>query len=77
MLLDKSEGETVSHTIFQVPTANGKGILVTPTADGNLLLGPTAERVNTPENTETTTGGLKTVAELAKKACRALIPARL
>lgn len=68
MLLDKSEGETVSHTIFQVPTANGKGILVTPTADGNLLLGPTAERVNTPENTETTAGGLKTVAELAKKS---------
>lgn len=68
MLLDKSEGETVSHTIFQVPTANGKGILVTPTADGNLLLGPTAERVETPDNTETTAGGLKTVAELAKKS---------
>lgn len=69
MLLDKSEGETVSHTIFQVPTANGKGILVTHTAEWeNLLLGPTAERVNTPENTETTAGGLKTVAELAKKS---------
>lgn len=68
MLLDKSEGETVSHTIFQVPTANGKGILVTPTADGNLLLGPTAERVETPDNTETTAGGLKTVTELAKKS---------
>ena len=68
MLLDKSEGETVSHTIFQVPTANGKGILVTPTADGNLLLGPTAERVETPDNTETTASGLKTVAELAKKS---------
>ena len=68
MLLDKSEGETVSHTIFQVPTANGKGILVTPTADGNLLLGPTAVRVETPDNTETTAGGLKTVAELAKKS---------
>lgn len=68
ILLDKNEGGTVSHTIFQVPTANGKGVLVTPTADGNLLLGPTAEKVDTSDNTETTAGGLKTVAELAKKS---------
>lgn len=68
LLLDKNEGATVSHTIFQVPTANGKGILVTPTADGNLLLGPTAAAVEAPENTETTAEGLKTVAELAEKS---------
>lgn len=68
MLLDKSEGNTVSHTIFQVPTANGKGVLVTPTADGNLLLGPTAERVQTPESTETTAAGLEAVATLARKS---------
>ena len=68
MLLDKSEGNTVSHTIFQVPTANGKGVLVTPTADGNLLLGPTAERVQTPESTETTAAGLEAVAALARKS---------
>lgn len=68
MLLDKSEGNTVSHTIFQVPTANGKGVLVTPTADGNLLLGPTAARVQTPESTETTAAGLEAVATLARKS---------
>ncbi len=68
MLLDKKEGKTVSHTIFQVPTANGKGVLVTPTADGNLLLGPTASQVKTPESTETTDAGLKTVASLARKS---------
>lgn len=68
MLLDKSEGKTVSHTIFQVPTAEGKGILVTPTVDGNLLTGPTALQVDTPENNETTQTGLETVAQLAKKS---------
>lgn len=68
MLLDKSEGNTVSHTIFQVPTTNGKGVLVTPTADGNLLLGPTAARVQTPESTETTAAGLEAVATLARKS---------
>lgn len=68
MLLDKSEGRTVSHTIFQVPSAAGKGILVTPTVDGNLLTGPTAMEVVAPENTETTSEGLDLVATLAKKS---------
>lgn len=68
MLLDKSEGQTVSHTVLQAPTADGKGVLVTPTADGNLLLGPTASVVETPDSTETTQNGLKKVAELAKKS---------
>lgn len=68
MLLDKAEGKTVSHTIFQVPTKEGKGILVTPTVDGNLLTGPTALKVDSPENKETTLSGLDTVAALAKKS---------
>lgn len=68
MLLDKSEGKRVDHTIFTVPTANGKGVLVTPTADGNLLIGPTAEVVKTPESTETTEKGLETVSRLAKRS---------
>lgn len=68
MLLDKAEGKTVSHTIFQVPTKEGKGILVTPTVDGNLLTGPTALKVDFPENKETTLSGLDTVAVLAKKS---------
>ena len=68
MLLDKAEGKTVSHTVFQVPTKEGKGILVTPTVDGNLLTGPTALEVDSPENNETTLTGLDTVAALAKKS---------
>lgn len=68
MLLDKSEGKTVAHTIFQVPSAAGKGILVTPTVDGNLLTGPTASEVASPENKETTLSGLDAVAVLAKKS---------
>lgn len=68
MLLDKAEGSQVSHTIFQVPTAAGKGILVSPTADGNLLIGPTALAVQDPTHTETTPTGLQTVQTLAKKS---------
>ncbi|MBQ3789670.1 MAG: FAD-dependent oxidoreductase, partial [Lachnospiraceae bacterium] len=42
LLMDKEVGNTVSHTIFQLPGKLGKGILVTPTVHGNLLAGPTA-----------------------------------
>ena len=42
MLLDKTAGGYVSHTVFTVPTKAGKGVLVSPTADGNLLVGPTS-----------------------------------
>ncbi len=68
MLLDKAEGGRVKHTIFQVPTAEGKGILVTPTADGNLLTGPTATKVADPSSTQTTSEGLAMVGKLAAKS---------
>ncbi len=68
MLLDKNEGARVSHTIFQVPSVDGKGILVSPTVDGNLLTGPTAVKVESPCCTETTPAGLDAVARLAAKS---------
>lgn len=44
-LLDRSAGRHVSHTIFQLPGKYGKGVLVTPTTHGNLLVGPTANDI--------------------------------
>lgn len=41
-LLDKSQGGLFKSTIFQCPTKLGKGVLVTPTVHGNLLVGPDA-----------------------------------
>ncbi len=68
MLLDKAEGTRVSHTLFQCPTVEGKGILVSPTVDGNLLVGPTAKVVATPESNDTTAAGLAEVERLAAKS---------
>ncbi len=68
LLLDKAEGARVSHTIFQVPTSAGKGVLVSPTADGNLLVGPTATEVETPDAKQTTPDGLRAVMQLAPKS---------
>ncbi len=68
MLLDKAEGNRVRHTLFQCPTAEGKGILVSPTAHGNLLVGPTASKVATPDSKDTTPAGLAEVSRLAAKS---------
>ncbi len=61
ILLDKKTGGFVNATIFQCPTIMGKGVLVTPTAHGNLLLGPTAEDVEDKEGTNTTPEGLEAI----------------
>ncbi|WP_342757246.1 NAD(P)/FAD-dependent oxidoreductase [Kineothrix sedimenti] len=57
-LFDKSAGSYVSHTIFQLPTRYGKGVLVTPTVHGNLMIGPTAVDIEDKEGTNTTGVGL-------------------
>ena len=68
LLLDKTEGTRVSHTVFQVPSEAGKGILVTPTVDGNLLTGPTSVAVQSKDNNKTTNAGIDTVIKLASKS---------
>ena len=60
-LLDKSAGSHVSHTVFALPGKFGKGVLVTPTVHGNLLIGPTAQDIEDKEGTNTTRGGLDQV----------------
>lgn len=60
-LLDKSAGSHVKSTIFTLPGKLGKGVLVAPTAHGNLLLGPTAVDIEDKEGTNTTREGLEQV----------------
>lgn len=68
MLLDKAEGNRVGHTLFQCPTAEGKGILVSPTVHGNLLVGPTAAKVASSDSVDTTPEGLAVVERLSAKS---------
>ena len=60
-LMDKKCGDLVSATIFQLPSKYGKGILVTPTVHGNLLVGPTAEDIQDKEGVDTTAAGLQKI----------------
>lgn len=57
-LLDKGTKGFVKHTIFPQPTKFGKGILVTPTVHGNVLVGPTAIDIQDKEATATTQAGI-------------------
>jgi len=65
MLLDREVGGHISHTIFRCPSKMGKGVLVSPTVDGNLLVGPTAEDIDDKEDTSTTAEGLAKVRALS------------
>ncbi len=67
-LLDKSQGTLVSHTIFQCPSKMGKGVLVSPTVDGNLIVGPSAEDIDDGDDVATTELGLNKIFTSAVKS---------
>ncbi|MBR2028588.1 MAG: NAD(P)/FAD-dependent oxidoreductase [Oscillospiraceae bacterium] len=67
-LLDKSEGNTVNHIIFQCPTQKGKGVLVLPTVHGNLLVGPNADIITDSTDTANTMDGMEFIGNMARKS---------
>ena len=58
VLMDKTCGYLADHTMFQLPTKMGKGVLVTPTTHGNILVGPTATDVEDKDDVNTTAAEL-------------------
>lgn len=63
-LLDKSQNRLARHTLFQCPNEKGKGVAVTPTVHGNLMVGPDAEVLD-HEDLSTTAKVLSFVREKA------------
>ena len=61
ILLDRAAEGHVKHTVFQLPTAYGKGVLVTPTVHGNTIIGPSAIDIDDRESTATTAEGIDSV----------------
>ncbi len=74
-MIDKAYAQTFRATIFQLPTAMGKGILVTPTVEGTMILGPTAEDIEDKEDTRTTAERLDEILRIASLSWPA-IPGR-
>ena len=63
ILLDKECGSLVKNTIFRTPGKMGKGILVSPTVDGNLITGPTGVDIEDKLDKSTTAEGLAFVMQ--------------
>ncbi len=74
ILLDRECGNLVTHTIFRTPSKMGKGILVTPTVDGNLLTGPTSVDMTDKEDKSTTPEGFASVISQANENIEGGVP---
>lgn len=66
-LFDTDLGNIFTHTMFQAPSTTGKGVLMTPTVHGNLLVGPNAVAQASKTDVATTAQGLEFVLEAARK----------
>ncbi|WP_255993583.1 NAD(P)/FAD-dependent oxidoreductase [Clostridium perfringens] len=73
-LFDKVAGAMINKTLFQVPNKLSKGVLVTPTAEGNLLVGPNAVEGKT---LETSREGIDEILNKSKKSLEELPVARI
>ena len=61
-LLDKGAMDIGGFTIFPMPSKESKGVLISPTASGNIIVGPTSI-LSDNNNTVTTKNGLEDIAD--------------
>lgn len=66
MIYDK-QNLCVNSVLFTVPTKLGKGVLITPSVSGNMLVGPNAQVVQSECDIQTTSEGQNFVFENAKR----------
>ena len=63
IVFDKFARGLVNHILLPVPTAITKGVLISPTVYGNVMLGPTAEDLLDKADTGTSANGVKALWE--------------
>lgn len=68
LLFDKNEGQLINSTIFQTPSAISKGILVTRTHHGNLLIGPDATEILDKGFLDTEAQNINDIINTAKRS---------
>jgi len=73
IVFDKLARGLVNHVLLPVPTEKTKGVLVSPTVYGNLLLGPTADDVQDKTDRSTTTAGLAALMEAGERIVPRLV----
>ncbi|MDD6840527.1 MAG: NAD(P)/FAD-dependent oxidoreductase [Spirochaetales bacterium] len=67
MLFDNETRGMFNSTIFQLPSSKGKGVLVTPTVHGNLMIGPNSVSIPDKDDTSTTAFDLDYISKEALK----------
>jgi glycerol-3-phosphate dehydrogenase len=73
IVFDKLARSLINHIILPVPTQMGKGVLVSPTVFGNIMLGPTAENLEDKTATGTTPDGISGLLEKVKRIAPSLL----
>ncbi len=73
IVFDKFASALIDHILLPVPGKMGKGVLISPTVYGNVLLGPTSEDIGDKDGRETTAAGLSMLIERGRKILPALL----
>jgi glycerol-3-phosphate dehydrogenase len=73
VVFDKLSRSLVSHILLAVPTATTKGVLVSPTVFGNVLLGPTAQDIEDKDDTSSTRKGVEHLLREGERIMPALV----
>ena len=73
MVFDKLSRTLISHIILPVPSSMGKGVLVSPTVFGNIMLGPTAQNLDDKTDSGSSEDGLKFLREKGQKIAPELL----
>lgn len=71
-MLDRRLQGIVSRLIFPVPTPTSKGVLIIPTVDGPIMVGPTAEEVSDREDVATSFAGARKIFSAVRQYCPAI-----
>lgn len=67
LLLDRSAFGLVYHTVFGVPDERGKGVLLTPTVDGNILIGPTSVNQDDRDDNSVKSDGIEYIKQTSRR----------
>jgi glycerol-3-phosphate dehydrogenase len=73
IVFDKLARPLVDHIVLAVPTKVSKGVLVSPTVFGNVMVGPTADDIERKDDTSSTEAGLAYLREEAGRIVPALL----
>jgi len=67
LVFDKQARALVDRIVLPVPTERGKGVLISPTIFGNVMLGPTSQPIDDRSDTSTSEEGFDLLCEKGRR----------